>query len=100
MPEISEFLVELRDDDWLAGGRDDHLHVGLALPHLPRGLLAGAGRLKYFQILRLLIIPMTYMTAAFRLEIKSDIWNLISPFIAFLFLDFDKFDSKIFYRSK
>ena len=33
-------------------------------------------------------------------KIKSDIRNLISPFIAFLFLDFDKFDSKIFYRSK
>ena len=47
LPEISEFLVELCDDDWLAGGGNDHLHVGLALPHLPRGLLAGAGRLKY-----------------------------------------------------
>ena len=41
-----------------------------------------------------------YITAAFRLEIKSDSWNLISPFIAFLFLDFDRFDNKIFYRSR
>ena len=56
LPEISELLVKLCDDDRLAGGGDDHLHVGLALPHLPGGLLAGAGRLKYFQILRLLII--------------------------------------------
>ena len=47
LPEISEFLVKLCDDDWLAGGGDDHLHVGLALPHLPRGLLAGAGGLKH-----------------------------------------------------
>ena len=53
LPEISEFLVKLCDDDWLARGRDDHLHVSLALPHLPGSLLTGAGRLKYFNILRL-----------------------------------------------
>ena len=55
-PEISEFLVELCDDDWLAGGGNDHLHVGLALPHLPGRLLTGAGGLKYFYSLRLLTI--------------------------------------------
>ena len=90
-PEISEFLVELCDDDRLAGGGDDHLHVGLALPHLPGSLLTGAGRLEYHNY---------YISSASRLKIKSDIWNLISPFMAFLFLDFDGFDNKIFYRSR
>ena len=44
-PEISEFLIELCDDDRLAGGRDDHLHVGLGL-HLPLRLMAAAGGLQ------------------------------------------------------
>ena len=39
MPEISEFLVKMGDDDGLTGGRDDDLHVGLAL-HLPLRLMA------------------------------------------------------------
>ena len=33
------------DDDGLAGGRDDHLHVGLGL-HLPLRLMAAAGGLQ------------------------------------------------------
>ena len=43
--EVAQLLVEVRDDDWLAAGREHHLHVGRGLG--PRGdlvVVTRAGR--------------------------------------------------------
>ena len=40
-PEIAELLVKVGDDDGLARGREDHLHVGLGL-HLSLSIVTCA----------------------------------------------------------
>ena len=55
--EVAQLLVEVRDDDWLAAGREHHLHVGRGLG--PRGdlvVVTRAGRRRRLGIRVVVII--------------------------------------------